>query len=230
MKVREKRETNKMELERLKEQQTVWEEEERQEKEQRRGDQQAMLQAYREYKMQDPEKVTSSKQLSLNTSGNFFFKSGSITELMGQEQQERQARREAALVVQRENQSLVERKRSNKRVTQSLKRTTDKKRFDKSVRKSMEMDRKDEEEKRSVRMQLRETWDRQVQEKKGVHQKEVDERRQKAATLHAWRNESSDEEYLDFADARKHPKASLFSPSSRQGLSSSASPVLHTVG
>ena len=200
-----------------------WQEEERCEKEKKLRDRSALQSEYQAYvKSKETRAAACSPHVRLqysrnpasiardrddtDHSGNFFFKSRTAQQMAEDERHERNTRRTAAVEVQRENQLMVEQGNKKKKLNNGLKKYSDKRHIDRSIKIEMEMEDDDHLVLRKQQKELRKIWDGQIQEKKSNKVAER-ERERNVATMHAWRNESSDEEYDDF------PKQNLLSPS-----------------
>ena len=137
---------------------------------------------------------------------NFIFHGRTAAEMVEDEQKERRDRRAAAVAVQRENKRAVESAQKAKRVHNGMRKYADKRHLDKTVQRELYTDGDVLQSLHKRQQELRAAWDGQIKERKEFRDRE---RRNtySASTLHAWRNESSDEEYDDFQQNRivHHP-------------------------
>eukprot|EP01060_Flectonema_neradi_P029422 TRINITY_DN4070_c4_g1_i2.p1 TRINITY_DN4070_c4_g1~~TRINITY_DN4070_c4_g1_i2.p1 ORF type:complete len:758 (+),score=145.69 TRINITY_DN4070_c4_g1_i2:73-2346(+) len=189
----EKQALEQAELTLLKQQQEKWRQEDEQDRLSRQREKEERLEAYRNYKLQNCQKVAQEDRDT--TIGNFFFRNSSSSALHEYEKREKEDRRKAALDIQEENQRGLERARQSKMMAATLRKSAEKNRHDKMLRKAMEFEQREEEQRREERRQLKESWDNQIREKQAMRDAE---KHAKQPTLHAWRNESSDEEYDDY--------------------------------
>eukprot|EP01063_Lacrimia_lanifica_P024082 TRINITY_DN32051_c0_g1_i1.p1 TRINITY_DN32051_c0_g1~~TRINITY_DN32051_c0_g1_i1.p1 ORF type:complete len:756 (+),score=271.97 TRINITY_DN32051_c0_g1_i1:64-2331(+) len=214
-KARDKEEEALEETRLLERQQQLWDMEQTAERKKRLDEKVAMLEEYEKSKrLRGNRKLPGSTAhqpthtISVNESegdfgGNYFFKGRTIEGLLNDERAERDERRNAALKVQQANQRTVADHDSQRRAQRGMLATAERRNHDRAIFRALQLDSEEESGRRAQRHALKDAWDQQVKARSAARREERDDRL-KASTLHAWRNESSDEEYDDFHSTRKH--------------------------